>query len=293
MNKKRSADFINLIFKVFFFGLILIISSCGFIPDENTPEENSNAVIVAVDGLSFANTLVLGSSVIQESSDYLKANLKKIINSNLIRSYAWSGDAEDTAVILASSGSGIRKFFRDNYQEAKDSGKAFIVVSHSWGTFLSYTALSLEPQIDCDLFITLSSPLGTASGLPASAEKIVRDYTDAKLAELSFDIAGSAYPNVKLFYNFRANGDLISGALTGKIPAALTVHDVKVDDGISDNRFVTDCYFWHTYTTLGDKVLTDAACQIYLGTLGIIDISQTRNSFLNQVTDLIQTASGI
>jgi len=292
MIKKRSVDFINLIFKVFFLISILFITGCDLIPDDDTVEDNSNAVIVTVDGLSFANTLVMGPTVIQNSSDYLKVNLKKIINSKSIRSYTWSGDAEDTAAILASSNSGIRKFFQDNYQEAQDNGKAFIVVCHSWGTFLSYVALSLEPQIECDLSITLSSPLGTASGLPASYEKIIRDYTDAKLTGLSFDITGSAYPNANLFYNFWANGDLISGQLSGKIPAALTVHDVKVDQGISDNRYIVDAFFWHKFTTLGDEVVNDISYQVYLISIGVLDISTVRNDFIDQVAALIQTASG-
>ncbi|MBN2546911.1 MAG: hypothetical protein JXB50_14010 [Spirochaetes bacterium] len=292
MKVKVKISFLNFIFRTLILFSLLFILGCDLIPNDNTVEYNSKAIIVTVDGLSFANTLVMGTAVIQNSNDYLKVNLKKIINSKLIRSYTWSGDAEDTAAILSSSDSGIRKFFLDNYQEAKETGKAFIVVCHSWGTFLSYVALSLEPTIECDLFITLSSPLGTASGLPDSPEKIVRDFTDAKLAELLFDISGIAYPDTKLFYNFWANGDLISGPLSGKIPASLIVHDVKIDQVISDYRYITDAFFWHKFTALGEEVVTDITYQVYLISIGILDISPTRDVFINQVTDLIQTASG-
>jgi hypothetical protein len=293
MIKKSNRVFFIIILTVIVSASILFMTGCN--TQTVTPVDNTNAIIVTVDGLSFVNTLV--GTTIENSNNYLQTNLRNLINSGSIRTFTWSGAAGDTAAILASSSSGLRKFLLDNYKEARDSKKAFIVVGHSWGTFLTYIALSLEPSIQCDLFITMSSPLGTSSGLPASPEQIVRDYTDARLAEISFNIPGTSYPNAKVYYNFWANGDLISGPLSGKIPAATSVQDVKVDSGIADNRNVTDCYFWHKFTTTGNEVVDSSdpnysVYTAYLLTLGILDISPTRNTYINKVVALIQNASG-
>lgn len=292
--------FLTIIFTALFFTIQCNPPSTSGNSDDTEDTDNTKAIIVTVDGLSFANTLLdpFGLENIQKSEDYLKTNLSKLDNSESIRSFTWSGDAGDTAVILQSSYTGLRKFLIDNYNEAKAKNKAFIVIGHSWGTFLSYLALSLEPQIQCDLYITLSSPLGTASGLPlTSPEGIIRKYTDDKLTEMSFDILGTNYPNTKKFYNFWANGDLVSGSLAGKIPVTLNVQDVKIDEGINDNRDIAGTYFWHKFTTLGDEVVTvtDPSYPIYLAyliSIGINDITPARNTFINQVVSQIQTASG-
>jgi hypothetical protein len=306
MNEKSSIRYKNITYATIIFASLFFSIGCSILSDyidddanddTNTVIDNTKAIIVTVDGLSFANTL-LGTNI-EKSNDYLQTNLKNIINSELIRPFHWNGNAGDTAAILASSDIGLRKFLIDNYNEAKVKNKAFIVVSHSWGTFLSYLALSLEPQIECDLFITMSSPLGTASGLPnGSFEKIVRDYTDGKLSAMSFNILGPSYPHVKVFYNFLANGDLISGPLTGKIPGTPNVQDIMVDEGISDNRNIEDCYFWHKFTTLGNEVVnsSDPNHLVYTAYLATIlpfpyDINPIRNAFIKQVVDLIQTAS--
>ena len=263
--------------------------------NDNTEEkEKKGSIIVTVDGLSFVNTLLssFGLNNIQNTDDYLESNLIGLINPETIRSFTWNGDAEETSTILQSSDTGIRKFLFDNYNEAKAENKAFIVISHSWGTFLSYLALSLEPQIECDLFITLSSPLGTTSGLTAS-EDAVRSYTDDKLDEMSFDIQGTNYPNVNVFYNFWANGDIISGILTGKVSAAINIQDIKVDEGINNQRDLLGCYFWHNFSTMGDEVITDLSHTfylVYLASIGVPDITPTRDAFLNQIISPIQTA---
>jgi hypothetical protein len=303
MNKKSNFTFKNFIYLAIICASLFFTINCNMLSgvtnddtngDAHKVVDNTKAIIVTVDGLSFVNTLALGITTIQNSNDYLKSNLAKLINSETIRSFTWGGDAGNTHTILQFSNSGLRKFLIDNYNEAKAKNKAFIVVSHSWGTFLSYLALSLEPQIECDLFITMSSPLGTASGLPDSPEKIVRDYTDGQLSVMSFDILGPSYPHAKVFYNFWANGDLISGTLTGKIPVTPNVQDIRVDQGITDSRSTVDCYFWHKFTTLGAEVVTDSDYILYLVSIGLLPpdyISPTRNIFINQVVDLIQTAS--
>jgi pimeloyl-ACP methyl ester carboxylesterase len=291
MIKKSNTVLANIIYRIIILTLLFFITGCG--QANHKPIDNIKAIIVTVDGLSFVNTIA--RITIEKRNDYLQGNLKKIINSESIRPFHWSGDAADTTAILEPSGGGsLREFLRNNYKEAKNTKKAFIVISHSWGTLLTYLALSLEPQIKCDLYITLSSPLGTSSGLPDSAEKTVRDYTDAKLVEMSFAILGTSYPHTRVFYNFWANGDLISGSLFGKIPSAPNVHDVRVDDGISNVRDIKNCFFWHEFTTLGDEIIAGSIYfpyVAYLVSLGLFDSHPARNNIINQIVALIQSAS--
>jgi len=71
MNDKGGISLKNFIFKANILVFLLFIIGCGMLPGENIAEENTKAVIVTVDGLSFANTFVMGSAVIQNSNDYL------------------------------------------------------------------------------------------------------------------------------------------------------------------------------------------------------------------------------
>jgi hypothetical protein len=74
--------------------------------------DNSKAIIVTVDGLSFVNTLL--ETNIQKSDNYLQTNLVKLIKSDSIRPFQWNSNAEDTAELLQSSNSGLRKFLIEN-----------------------------------------------------------------------------------------------------------------------------------------------------------------------------------
>ncbi|MCP5104354.1 MAG: hypothetical protein GY950_13280, partial [bacterium] len=79
------------------------------------------AVIVTVDGLSFANTLLPPGS-------------------EPIDAFPWSRDANDTLETVET----LREFLKEKYREAQQANKGFIVVAHSWGTVLTYLALSSQ-----------------------------------------------------------------------------------------------------------------------------------------------------
>ena len=76
---------------------------------------------------------------------------------------SWNGDATETKDLIKDLNNKL--VILD--LAAKNTGRKFIVVSHSWGTQLatfamSYSGLGLIPhQIQPDLFITLSSPAGS------------------------------------------------------------------------------------------------------------------------------------
>ena len=71
---------------------------------------------------------------------------------------AWDGNAAYTDKLLEE----LVDDLRAHYQvEAVQNGKRFVVVSHSWGTFLAVMALKYAPEVKPDLLVTLSTPLGS------------------------------------------------------------------------------------------------------------------------------------
>jgi hypothetical protein len=179
-------------------------------------KNDSKAIIVAVDGLSFVNTLL--SVNLEDTEHYLKSALESmnlgVTNSDIV-SFDWSRDANDTAGAVED----LRELLRIQFERAEREKKKFIVVGHSWGTFLSYMALSFESTvgnpIHCDLFITLGSPLGTYYAHDSLwwEEVAVNGYVNEWLFLLNFSDCADCYPRTNRCVNYWAWEDVISGPL--------------------------------------------------------------------------------
>ncbi|MHC4499608.1 MAG: Kelch repeat-containing protein, partial [Planctomycetota bacterium] len=182
---------------------------------QNLMQIIKGAVVVTVDGLSFANTL-LGPPYLDDTDHYLKTALEAMefltVSDSVIDSFPWSRDAGNTDSELLQ----LRNFLKNSYDTARDEGKKFVVVSHSWGTFLSYLALSYESTVEdpiyCDLYITLSSPMGTyyAHDSQYLEEIAVTGYVNMWLAALDFASCTNCYPRTDACVNVWAWGDVIS-----------------------------------------------------------------------------------
>jgi len=201
-------------------------------PKPAIAQSSQGAIIVTVDGLSVANTF--GDLFDEDSDDYdnyLGSALESMsleelgISDSDIIPFTWSRDAEDTlSVVVTLEEELIRQ--SDN---ATSQGKKFIVVSHSWGTYLTYVALANlstgEDPVIPDLYITLSSPLGSMwahEGQPYYFEKQVIDY----VVKWNIELAWRGYPHSHRHVNYWAWGDAISGPLGQMLP---DVEDVQVD----------------------------------------------------------------
>ena len=180
-----------------------------------------------------------------------------------IMSYGWSRDAQQSPSELSN----LRTLIREAHTQAREEGKKFIVVSHSWGTVLSYLALAHEyaaGNFYCDLFITLSSPLGTPYALaeynkpfPNRWEWLgmifehfaVLPYTYTWLDNLGVDwdsVNVSLPSNVTWAHNFWLHGDFISGP----IPESMGFNNYQLDEENPYPRDWLNVWPRHEYTTL-------------------------------------------
>lgn len=229
------------------------------------------AEIVTVDGLSFVNTLLLpGSEAIDDSQHYLKTALDNMgldLPNTTVTAFHWSRDAADTSETVET----LRTFLIQKYKAAKQAGKRFIIVAHSWGTVLTYLALSSqstqadsENRVYVDLYITLGSPLGVNyahSGTKYPEETLVINYTGNWLNQYSF--CETCLPLATRWINYWAWGDAISGPFfNGTATQDGFINnsgnseweDVKIDAGSVYGgyftRNTTTTVIWHMYDSL-------------------------------------------
>jgi hypothetical protein len=222
-----------------------------------------SAIIVTVDGLSFVNTLVPGIEPIEESNHYLKTALENMnldLPDTTIVDFAWSRDADDTVETVED----LREFLLEKYGQAQNESKRFIIVAHSWGTVLSYLALSSQSmqvpgseQVYVDLYITLGSPLGTDNahgGINYPEETIVSNYTFNWVNR--YDFCAVCFPLVEKWSNYWAWGDVISGPLQGFMPFDGNSQwmDIQIDSSSSVpgyvGRNISTTVTWHLYDSL-------------------------------------------
>ncbi len=225
--------------------------------EKKTEQETKGAVIVTVDGLSFANTLT-GFFKIDDYNNYLGTALRGMFDRSVeIREFEWDRNAGNTNKAVPD----LRRFLREMYERAVKSDKKFIVISHSWGTFLAYMALSYESTVEVpvepDLFITLSSPIGTyyAHKPPLYTGEIpVNIYIYDWLGTFKFNECSGCYPRAKRMINYWAWGDVISGPLHEFCDLA---EDVLLNKEAKkkgpEGRTLTTTLDWHYYTSLQNE----------------------------------------
>lgn len=230
--------------------VVLKLSSNNTTVGSNSSE--SSAIVVCVDGLSFANTIL--PIHLESDNNYLQKAISEMNIPNLeIVSFNWDRDAKKTDYRLKD----LRKMMRKYYEKAQRENKKFIVVSHSWGTFLAYMALSFESQatnpIHADLFITLSCPMGTyyAHALPLYAPEIlINGFVAQWMNGLKYSKCFNCYPSIDRWVNFWAWGDLISGPMK---EYDSNVEDINVDSLVAFteyNRSPATTNKWHVFTKL-------------------------------------------
>jgi hypothetical protein len=263
----------------------LILFITAFLISNLYSEES--AIIVTVDGLSFVNTLLPGIHI-EESEHYLKTAIESM-NLNLpdttIVDFSWSRNANDTIEAVEQ----LQDFLKEKYQLAQKESKKLIIVAHSWGTVLSYLALSSQSkqvpgkeQINVDLYITLGSPLGTGNAHDNSKypeEMIVINYTTSWINR--YDFCDTCLPLVKKWINYWAWGDVISGPMQDFVPFSdyPQWHDIQIDlssyvQGYPGRNTGTTV-LWHKYDSLQPG--------------GILDNQTLRDEIKNQLEEVTST----
>jgi len=230
------------------------------------------AIIVTVDGISPESTL-LGLIGVPWPWDDVENYLGTALAGMNLQAYNvqivnfdWSRDPGlpplgDTYWEVRN----LRDLLREQYGTAEEEGRKFIVVAHSWGTFLSYCALSDlsqdEDTVSCDLYLTLSSPLGTYAAHPGMypQEGVIDAFLSAWRAILDADPFGDwiGYPLTDKHLNFWAWGDVISGPLNPLLGGVTdkNVDSDSVEDGNDERNFTTTLADgqdtgWHKFTSL-------------------------------------------
>jgi pimeloyl-ACP methyl ester carboxylesterase len=218
------------------------------------------AVVVTVDGISKASVL-WGKINVNWPYDDEDNYLGKALASTGVEAYnvelvnfPWSRDSGKTYEEVRR----LRDFLREQYKIA--DGRKFIVVAHSWGTVLTYCALTDltdrdKPIITCDLYVTLSLPLGIA--YPPHdpplyiMEILLSAYTIVKYGELGEDADNHwiGTPHVRRYQNYWAWGDFISG-LKGGQEDNEPVDSWDKDFLDPDHRGTEDMLKWHKFTSL-------------------------------------------
>lgn len=238
------------------------------------------AIVFCVDGMSFTATgtkiLAPDAAIPQERRQYLSASLEQMgigLGAGNIVTFSWDGNALRSPELLGSIVAEMRKA----YIRAKGENKKFIVVGHSWGTVLAYMALakaaaessqdpSKQPVI-ADLFVTLSSPMGTAKNTPfvirigkslepelcRAAWGTIKNFTDSMLQAMGIDALRSAsgLKAVRRWVNYWAQGDMISGPLGGlkDLPnIGAPVEDCRIGPPIYATSLL-NTFDWHRVTT--------------------------------------------
>jgi hypothetical protein len=168
--------------------------------------------VVTIDGVNIRS--ILNPEVAPDYSQYLYDAIGcdpnttndywcELIQSRVgqITPYSWSRNIYDTDQYVYEISAILEGFTK---LSQKNHGP-LVVIAHSWGTVLAYIAISRNPKIVVDKFVTLGSPLNAQNGT-------VSDYTKNTLAGWSIDNV-AALNNVKTWANYWGRCDVISGPI--------------------------------------------------------------------------------
>ncbi|OWY70602.1 hypothetical protein B7486_13365 [cyanobacterium TDX16] len=190
-----------------------------------------DAVIVCVDGLSLLESIPYNPVNWDNSEHYLNTAVATMgFPSNpTICSFGWSRDIHDTEQAVNS----LKGFITDEWNTAQSLDRKFIVISHSWGTVLSYAALTRLAQegspVHCDLLITLGSPLGTDQ---VPTFPTIRDATFDRLIQLGVYPSSVISPSTDRWINYWTWADAFSGPI-GNLVAPAIFNEERVFEGIT------------------------------------------------------------
>jgi len=252
-------------------GLVFLVLLAGGGP--GSVRAGGGVVIVTVDGMSFINAILPWDPDPQDF--YLRTALREIIQEHglgLDPEDVWGLDwypqdpVQDSAAAILDLAAMMDRAGR----RAVEEGKAFILIGHSWGTFLLNAALGLTTNPDPeanpvlnpiqppDLIVTLGSPLGIRQLPDLPAERVVESYVDLVRGQAEAELGPIpvASPGGR-WVNFWAWGDVVSGPLAGSAwTGDLPVEDLAVDLELEGRqptairRTVPNTFLWHDYISL-------------------------------------------
>ncbi|MFZ2634387.1 MAG: PKD domain-containing protein [Desulfosalsimonadaceae bacterium] len=217
--------------------LIVLTSLCTIFFQCNLAEAANGRVII-VDGINPISTAT-GSISGESGTGYLYAAIDSdwqiAFRDKIgpIQPFYWANDANYNDAAIQS----LTDILMSAYAQTKSANAPLVVISHSWGTFLAYVALSKNPDIVVDKLITMGSPLDADPLSSNPVRKIIGSFTALKLLlQLT-----TVHPlsNVKIWNNYWASCDWVSASIdttgTNNIQCDSSFHE----DGLCP--LIVDC----------------------------------------------------
>lgn len=184
-------------------------------------QRTGSGSVITLDGVHILS--ILNPNYNSTSSDYLKqaidASWTNRIENNIgpITQFGWAGNIYETDTYVTILSALLEKRTKENSR----SKAKLVVLAHSWGTVLSYLAISKNKKIVVDRLVTLGSPLNAQN---SDVNSFTKERIGRKLKPLS---------NVKVWNNYWADCDPISGKISvannNFIVAPKTIDIILVD----------------------------------------------------------------
>ena len=189
--------------------------------DDIVLEKVANGTVVVIDGVHIKS--ILDPDYPPDFSKYLYDSINDYWTSLIeaevgqIKSFPWSRNIYDTPEYVQVLSAYLETLSSENK-------KPLVILSHSWGTVLSYIAISNNSNITVNKFITLGSPLNAQNAT-------VHSFTRETLSGFNIDQINQL-ANVKNWFNFWAPCDPISGQIS-------VADNTEIDTNYLDNELMT------------------------------------------------------
>jgi hypothetical protein len=173
--------------------------------------------VVTIDGMNPLSTFF--SPFVSTSTNYLYEKMSTEQRSAIeeakgkILQFQWNNDVSYTGFYVDQ--------LRDYLRYLNSTNRPVVILSHSWGTVISFITLTKYTDIHIDKLITLGSPLNSRTEKIDDPLRVaIRTWTKGNL-EHGFDISSISKPsNLNVWHNYYTLCDVISG----KMPPADSDH---------------------------------------------------------------------
>ncbi|MBF0476228.1 MAG: hypothetical protein HQK59_10415 [Deltaproteobacteria bacterium] len=205
----------------------------------------SEGSVVVIDGLHLLS--IVDPFLSPDYTAYLKeaipADQAALIEQKIgpITAFKWSRNIYDTDDNLINK---LSQVLADASQSSLAQKQPFVILTHSWGTVLAYLALSKNPDIKVDKFISLGSPLDSMTGF-------IKSFTEIYVSDVN------VLPNARVWNNYWIECDPISGV----IPAATHNIELQANDKLTRSQHkaeLTRSQYRDEFITCHEKYYSDS-----------------------------------
>jgi parallel beta-helix repeat protein len=208
--------------------------------------------VITVDGMNLWTT-VTGSQLGDSGTGYLYADITENdkyheITSKIgyVQPFYWNNNSVLYTDLAIQS---LTDNLRSASNQRESTGDPFIIVTHSWGTVLTYIVLEKNPDIVVDKLITMGSPLNIIGDTSLNPMHIlIGEYTYSRLLLQGITVIDSL-PNVLEWNNYWSECDIVSAYISA------IGENIEIHPSSSDLR---ECHSWYFEdATTWNEILED------------------------------------